>query len=205
MTDPLPIPVLETYGLRLRPHTMEDLTPVLERCLDPVTQRWTTVPLDYTDDMAKEYIGTISVPSAEQVSWAIEVDGRYAGSIDLRSYGCEPGHGAGNVGFVTHQDFRGRGVMSTALGLVVGHALDTLGWELVVWQGNVGNIGSYKSAWRNGFPVPVMVPALLNHRGVMRDGWHAVLQAGDAREPRQPWPEVLAVLERQLAESRRPG
>ena len=50
MSEPLAIPVLSGPTLTLRPHTMADLTPVLERCTDPDTIRWTTVPSPYTED-----------------------------------------------------------------------------------------------------------------------------------------------------------
>ena len=110
-------------------------------------------------------------PSSGQISWAIEREGAYAGTIDLRAWTLEPGHSSGNIGFVTHPAARGRGVMSEAVALVVRHAFEELGWELVAWQANVGNVASYKAAWRCGFPVPVFVPALLHHKGRMLDGW----------------------------------
>lgn len=44
MPEALEIPVLTGPGVTLRPHTMEDLEPVLERRVDPETVRWTTVP-----------------------------------------------------------------------------------------------------------------------------------------------------------------
>lgn len=107
----------------------------------------------------------------------------YVGSIDLRAVEGEGDRLSGDVGFVTHPRARGRGVMTQAVALTIGHAFDALGWELLVWQANVGNIASYKPMWRNGFPVPLAVPALLNHRGSLRDGWRSVLESGMPRRP----------------------
>jgi RimJ/RimL family protein N-acetyltransferase len=205
MSEPLPIPVLTGPAVTLRPHREDDLGPIVERCNHPDTIRWTTVPTPYTDEMALEYLAAIMAPSPDQISWAIDVEGRYAGTIDLRSWGCDPEHASGNLGFVTHQDFRGRGVMTGAIALAVGHAFDTLGWEHVAWQANVGNVGSYKAAWRNGFPAPVLVPALLQHRGRMMDGWHSVLEPDMPREPGVPWDDVYAVLQDHVRTARRPG
>jgi hypothetical protein len=95
--------------------------------------------------------------------------------------------------------------MSEAVALVVDHAFGHLGYELVQWEANVGNYGSYKAVWRNGFPLPVAVPALLDHRGVMTDGWHSTLWRGDPREPVVPWDDAYAVLRRQVSAARRPG
>lgn len=204
MPDVLDIPRITGPRLTLRPHTGADVDAVLERCRHPDTIRWTTVPDPYTREMAQEYVAGLG-PSAEQVSWATEHDGAYAGTIDLRSWGCDAEHGAGNLGFVTHQDFRGRGVMSEAIGLVLDHAFGPLGWEHVTWQANVGNYASAKAAWRAGFPPPVLVPALLLHRGRMTDGWHAVIEAGDSRQPSTEWGQVCAVLQQQERAARRPG
>lgn len=205
MSEPLEIPVLTDGMVTLRPHSMADVGPVLERCIDPDSIRWTTVPLGYTEDMAREYLGQVIEPTADGISWAIEVDGQYAGTLDLRSSGGTGGHAAGDIGFVTHPNFRGKGAMTAAVGLAIEHAFTALGWELLVWQANVGNIGSFKPMWRHGFPPPVFVPALLGHRGVMTDGWHSVLEPDMPRKPQGGWDDVLARLVRDIEGAKRPG
>jgi RimJ/RimL family protein N-acetyltransferase len=192
MSQPLAVPVLVDERVRLRPHTMADLGPVLERCLDPLTRRFTTIPLDYTEAMAHHYLSALLEPSAQLASWAIEADGGYAGTIDLRVLPVDAG--AGDLGFVTHPAYRGQGLMSSAVSLVVGHAFDTLGWQFVQWRAHVGNWGSLKAAWRCGFPVPTAVPSLLVERGEMVDGWISTLRAGAPREPVAPWDKVYAAL-----------
>lgn len=193
-TEPLAIPVLRGELVTLRPHTIADADAVLERAVDPLAQRFTTVPLDYTRAMAVEYVTEFTAPSADQIAWAIELDGAYAGSIDLRVLSLEAR--AGSLGFATHQDFRGRGVMSEAVRLVVGHAFDTLGWQVLRWEAHAGNWGSAKTVWRCGFPVPVFVPDLLLERGRIVDGWISSLHAGTDRQPVVPWDDVVAALTR---------
>lgn len=192
MTDPLPVPALRGSTVTLRAHLATDLDAVFERCVDEQTKRFTTIPLDYTREMAQEYLATITEPSSQLISWAIEVGGEYAGTIDLRVLPVDAG--AGSLGFVTHPRFRGRGVMSQAVGLVVGYALDTLGWQLVRWEAHAGNWGSAKAVWRNGFPVPTFVPDALVERGTVVDGWISTLRAGWSREPVAPWEQVYAAL-----------
>jgi len=192
MSEPLSIPVLRGDLVTLRPHRESDLGPVLERCLDEDTRRYTTIPLEYTREMAQEYLAGLLEPSPDLVSWAIERGGAYAGTIDLRVLSLEAG--AGDLGFVTHPAFRGKGAMSAAVGMVVGHAFDDLGWRTVRWQAHVGNWGSAKSVWRNGFPTPTFVPDLLVERGTVIDGWISTLHADAQREPVTPWDEVVAAL-----------
>ena len=194
MNEPLPVPVLTRGQVTLRPHREADLDAVLERCTDPETKRFTTIPLEYTRDMAEEYLAGLLEPSASLISWAIEVDGRYAGTIDLRVMAVDDG--AGDLGYVTHPAWRGRGVMSGAVRLVVDHAFDTLGWQLVRWEAHVGNWGSAKAAWRAGFPVPTFVPDLLIERGRVIDGWISTLQAPAPVEPVVPWDVVVQALSR---------
>ncbi|TPG14074.1 GNAT family N-acetyltransferase [Pedococcus bigeumensis] len=189
---PLTVPVLSDELVTLRPHEQDDLDAVYERCIDPVTQRFTTIPLEYTREMAQEYLAGLFEPSAGRISWAIEVDGCYAGSIDLRALPVDDG--AGDLGYVTHPAFRGRGVMSGAVRLVAAHVFDTLGWQRVRWQAHAGNWGSAKAVWRAGFPVPTFVPDLLIERGQMIDGWISTLHADATREPVAAWDEVRAAL-----------
>jgi RimJ/RimL family protein N-acetyltransferase len=196
MSDPLPIPVLSGDPVTLRPHRESDLDAIYERCLDEDTRRFTTIPLEYTLEMAQEYLTGLLDPSEAMISWAIEVDGSYAGTIDLRRMPVDAG--AGDLGFVTHPAFRGRGVMSAAVRLVVRHAFDDLGWTAVRWQAHVGNWGSAKAVWRTGFPVPTFVPDLLNERGALVDGWISTLHAPAPAEPVAPWDEVRAALERSV-------
>ncbi|MBF4995477.1 GNAT family N-acetyltransferase [Arthrobacter gandavensis] len=186
----LQIPLLQDESLLLRPHLTTDADAVVARSQDPLTVAWTTVPLDYTREMALNYISAVGVPQQDTISWALEYDGQYAGSIDLRRQGA----GTGGLGFVTSPEFRGRGLMSRAVRLAVSYAFDTLGWEALNWTSNVGNLGSYKTVWRNGFPLPVTVPRLLAHRGEMVDGWFSELEAAAPRIPRILWSDALALL-----------
>ncbi|UWX96062.1 GNAT family N-acetyltransferase [Arthrobacter zhaoxinii] len=180
------IPLLRDDTLLLRPHTAADRDAVHARCVDPLTLRWTTVPVDYTSEMAQEYLETISAPQENAVSWALDVGGRYAGTIDLRFEGAA----SGSLGFVTSPEYRGRGLMSRAVRLATAHAFEDLDWDVVTWKANAGNVGSYKTVWRCGFPRPVAVPYLLNHRGKMVEGWMSSLAAEDPRHPSGSWEEA---------------
>src|SRR5699024_2922586 len=100
VTGPLAVPTPQGVVVQLRHHRESDLEAVLERSLDPEAARWTTIPLGYTRAMADDYLTSLLEPSPERASWAIEVEGRYAGTIDLRAMPVDGG--AGDLGFVTH-------------------------------------------------------------------------------------------------------
>lgn len=186
------IPLLSDGTLTLRPHRASDIGPVYSRSTDPLTRQWTTIPLEYTESMAAEYVAAIARDQEDAISWALEADGAYAGSLDLRFQGAN----SGNLGFVTAPEHRGRGLMSRAVALAVAHAFDDLGWDVVTWTANAGNTGSYKTVWRNGFPPPIAIPHFLPHRGKMVEGWISSLTAQDPRKPAEPWAEWADVAAR---------
>lgn len=194
MTEPLTIPVLTGDLVTLRPHRESDADGVFERAVDPLARAFTTIPLEYTREMALGYVTEFTAPSSEQICWAIEVDGAYAGSIDLRVMDVDSG--AGSLGFATHQHFRGRGVMSDTVRVAVGHAFGVLGFQTVRWEAHAGNWGSAKAVWRAGFPTPTFVPDLLVERGRLVDGWISTLHAPMPAEPVVPWEQVVAALTR---------
>ena len=63
MTFPDDVPVLTDGVVTLRAHRPEDADGVLEQCTDPVSQRWTTVPVPYSLDDARSFV-TEHAPSA---------------------------------------------------------------------------------------------------------------------------------------------
>jgi RimJ/RimL family protein N-acetyltransferase len=185
MRFPEDVPVLTDGTVTLRAHTSADIKPAFDVCQDPVMQEWTTIPVPYEWQHAEQYL-TEFIPSGwrdgSSWGWAIEYDGRYAGTIDLR-----PGAGGvGEIGFALAPWARGNGAMTRAVKLAVAHAFDQ-GWERVIWRAYVGNWGSRRVAWKSGFRNLVMVPAHGVARGVRKDEWIASITRGDDPEPQGHW------------------
>jgi RimJ/RimL family protein N-acetyltransferase len=220
--------------LTLRPHRDTDRDAIMARCLDPEVLRWTTIPSPYTEEMLDEYLDSLA-PNPSAVSWALEVDGDYAGTIDLRighrgSTAGEPGPGTGTgngwggglgtgtaqrlpfgprstaeVGFVTGPHARGRGAMTEALRLVLDHGF-AQGLATIGWQAHVPNLGSAKIAWRNGYRLQFVEARLVGPRVGVVDSWWGVLSAEDPREPFGDWDtEVLPRLRAEAECARFPG
>ncbi|MFD3400938.1 GNAT family N-acetyltransferase [Kribbella sp. NPDC058693] len=186
MRFPEDVPVLTDGVVTLRAHTVDDVEPAYRMCQDPVMQQWTTIPVPYLHEHAVNFL-TEMIPNGWRTNtmwgWAIEYDGRYAGTIDL---GDGEG-GVGEVGFAVSPEVRGNGVMTRALKLAVRYAFDGLGWDRVIWRAFVGNYASRRVAWKAGFRGLVMIPGGGRARGVRKDEWVASVGRDDDLEPQGNW------------------
>ncbi|WP_350278642.1 GNAT family N-acetyltransferase [Kribbella sp. HUAS MG21] len=186
MRFPEDVPVLSDGAVTLRAHTADDVEPAYRMCQDPVMQQWTTIPVPYLREHAVSFL-TEQIPAGwrdnTMWAWAIEYDGTYVGTIDLR----DGEGGVGEVGFAVSPEVRGRGVMTTALKLAVRYAFDGLGWDRVIWRAYVGNFASRRVAWKAGFGGLVTIPGGGRSRGVRKDEWVASVGKDDELAPRTPW------------------
>ncbi len=191
MRFPDEVPTLTDGVVTLRAHVPADVPRIVEQCVDPESIAWTTVPAPYAEHDAVEWITTV-VPAgwADDTTYgfAIEHEGRFAGTVDLRLRGG----GEAELGFGLHPDARGHGLMRRALDLVLDWGF-ARGVAVVQWRAFVGNWASRRTVWSLGFEFGATVPRLLPQRGERRDAWTAWLGADDAREPVEPWlvPPVL--------------
>lgn len=193
---PRDVPRLEDGDVVLRAPRPDDVEGVVEQCNDPVSVRWTTVPLGYDASMARDFL-TKTIPdgweSGRNHTFALECthpDGgrRFGGSLSLEAHG----EGRWEVAFGAHPGARGRGLTTTAVRLLLDHAFDTLQARTVVWWAHTGNWASRRIAWRTGFAIADgVVPGWLPQRGVLNDAWVGTLLAGDRREPRSPWLDAV--------------
>jgi RimJ/RimL family protein N-acetyltransferase len=197
MRFPGDVPVLTDGDVVLRAHRAEDVDGVVQQCTDPVSLRWTTVPLGYTKEMAVEWV-TVSARQAweseSDYRFAIESthpDGqrRFSGTVLLRNEGDR----RAEIAFGAHPAVRGRGVMSTAVGLILDYGFSALGLETVIWLANVGNVRSRRVAWRAGFTFGGTIRRWLPQRGEYLDGWVADLHRSDSREPKNAWLDVPVI------------
>jgi RimJ/RimL family protein N-acetyltransferase len=184
-----PVPTLTDGTVLLRGHRREDAAGVLEQCQDPVTRQWTTVPVPYSLQDAEAFVSE-QMPRgwADGSTWgfAVEVGGRFAGTVELR----DEGEGRLEVAYGSHPWVRGTGAMEKAVRLMVDWGFAERGAAVVVWRANKGNWASRKLAWRLGFTFEGTIRAALSQRGQLRDAWVGTLLAGDDRRPKGRWLEV---------------
>lgn len=182
-------PTLTDGTVTLRAHRLEDVDGAYEQSVDPVSRQWTTVPVPYTREHAHGFV-TERMPGgwADGSTWgfAVEAEGRYAGTVELR----DEGDGRAEVAFGSHPWVRGRGVMARALRLLLDWGFDDRDAQVVVWRANRGNWASRKLAWRLGFTFEGTIRRALAQRGELRDAWVGTLLATDPREPKGRWLDV---------------
>jgi RimJ/RimL family protein N-acetyltransferase len=189
---PEDVPTLTDGVVTLRAHTDADVPRILDQARDPESARWTTVPSPYAESDAWDFVG-VMVPGgwadATTYGFAIEHEGRFVGSVDLR----DRGGGEGELGYALHPEARGQGLMRRAVDLVLDWGF-ARGMEVVHWRAFVGNWASRRTVWSLGFTFGPTIPRLLPHREERRDAWTAWIAAGDPREPTVRWlePPVLA-------------
>lgn len=185
------VPTLTDGIVTLRAHRPADVPRIVEQCTDAESLAWTAVPTPYDEGDAVDWLGdTIPAGWAEDAAYifAIEVEDRFAGSIDLRM----KGGGEAEIGFGLHPDARGDGVMRRALELLLDWGFDR-GVEVVQWRAFVGNWASRRTVWGLGFSFGPTIAGLLPQRGVRRDAWTGWIGRHDLRTPAEPWlvPTVL--------------
>ena len=213
MRFPQDVPTLvddhPTSPVRLRAHRASDAPGSLEQCHDPLSRRWTTVPLDYTLDDAKRFV-TRAMPEGwrADAEWGFAVEAvddegapRYAGTVSLRN----EGEARAEIAYGSHPWVRGRGVMERALRLLLAWGFAERNLQTVIWWANKGNWASRKLAWRLGFTIEGAPRHWLPQRGELLDSWVGTLLADDARVPSSAWltpPYVVgsAVVLRRLRE-----
>jgi RimJ/RimL family protein N-acetyltransferase len=190
MPAPTTAPTLTDGVVTLRAHREDDLDRIVEQCLDPVSQAWTTVPVPYDKAMAEEFaLGDLPGGWADGSEWAfaVEVEGRYAGTVSLRN----EGPGLAEIAYGSHPDVRGTGAILRALRQLVDWGFADLELQTVVWRAFTGNWSSRKAAWRLGFRIEGTLRNFLPQRGdVRRDAWVGTLLRDDPREPATTWLEV---------------
>jgi len=148
---PLTVPVLTADGLRLRPWDESDAAGVLAGLTDPETVRWNPrLPLR-GPAAARAWISgrAARAASGRGLSWAVERDGRLAGSVSLRE--VDPVDRWATAAYWTLPDARGRGTAVRALELATSYAMEGLGLHRVQLQHAVDNAASCRVATKAGF------------------------------------------------------
>lgn len=180
------IPTLTDGVVTLRTHRPSDVPAIVEQSQDPESQRWTVVPVPYARADAEEYVGDL-VPRgwADGTSWgfAIEAEGRFAGSVDLRPQGAD----RADLGFGSHPWARGTGYVERAARLLLEWGFTDQDLRTVSWRAHLGNWASRRLAWKLGFTIEGTIRQWSPQRGELRDVWVGTLLHDDPREPRTTW------------------
>ena len=125
--------VIGTERLRLRPFVDADVPRVVETCSDPTTRHWLNgLPHPYIEATARGYLADCvwQAATGAKATWAVadhDTDVLLGNVAVMDMLGINST--GGEVGYWTHPDARGRGVMTEAVRAVVEHAFDPSGLD----------------------------------------------------------------------------
>jgi RimJ/RimL family protein N-acetyltransferase len=155
--DPVTV---EGERVRLRELRLGDERRYLETNNDPESLRWLgTIPFPRDSDHFRRHLARRSVASSlgEAIEWAVAdaVDDTYVGSLTLFGLTSLDFESA-EIGYRTHPDSRGKGLLKAAMQLGLDHAFAPtdeggLGLNRISLNAGVGNEGSQAVALACGF------------------------------------------------------
>jgi RimJ/RimL family protein N-acetyltransferase len=125
--------VIETERLRLRPFVEADIPRVVETCSDATTRHWLNgLPHPYVEATARGYLADCvwQAATGAKATWAVadrDTDVLLGNVAVMDMLGINST--GGEVGYWTHPDERGRGVMTDAVRAVVDHSFDRAGLD----------------------------------------------------------------------------
>ena len=152
------VPVITGDRVVLRGYRDGDAPRIKEAASEQQMQHWFhDLPSPYTLEDARAFLETRreQLASAAGLSWAVADPTSDELVANISLFDLKPGHEA-EIGYWTHPDARGRGVMTEACGLVVRHAFvpvedGGLGLRRVEVCAAEGNTASLRVIEANGF------------------------------------------------------
>jgi ribosomal-protein-alanine N-acetyltransferase len=115
--------IIKGKGFVLRPITLNDTKSYFESMQDPLTKKgFMSVPKNIEE--AKEEIKKkiIATKNKTGESFAIEIDGEYAGYVELHDLNEKFHEHKGSIGYCLHPKFRGRGITAKAVKVLTEYA-----------------------------------------------------------------------------------
>lgn len=142
-------------SLRLRPYRTQDIPRIVEACNDERSKQWLAgLPRPYTEKTARDYLHeTIwDAATGNRTTWAVADKGTdlMIGNIAIfGTAGLDPR--SGEIGYWSHPDSRGRGLMTQATRLIIAHAFGDRGMRRLQLHAASANTASNQVALNNGF------------------------------------------------------
>lgn len=169
--------LIETPRLRLRPYRLDDVDQVLVVSMDPEWARFLPVPIPYRRRDAEEFVARqLLVDRLLTPSWAIELEGAYAGGINIRFHFDNR---LAELGYATARRLWGQGIAVEAARAVIDSAFRT--------HPDLNRVRAMADL-RNGSSQRVMEKLGMTREGVLRqnrfvrdepvdEAWYGVLRS----------------------------
>ncbi|HLP10737.1 MAG TPA: GNAT family N-acetyltransferase [Flavobacteriales bacterium] len=166
-----PFPVLETQRLCLRKFTTEDTPAMFVLRSDEEIMHFIPRPLAKTEQDARELIDKMNtgIANAELINWAIVLKETNAliGLVGFVKIHKE--HYRGELGYMLHKNFHGKGLMLEATTAVIEHGFNTMNLHSIEAIINPANSKSARVLERHNFRKEAHFKENFFHRGVFED------------------------------------
>lgn len=163
---PIEFPIIKGDAITLRPLREEDINPIFHACQDPIISAFTRVPHPYDISMAEDFVreADVAYRNHVSVSFAIEVDGAFAGTIGLHS--IQLGDHLAEVGYWIEKSYRGKGICTEAMRMLSEFSIGVMAFRRLEALADFDNLASQRVMERAGFTRE----GLLRNRATKRDG-----------------------------------
>jgi [ribosomal protein S5]-alanine N-acetyltransferase len=180
--EALPPDGLSDGVVRLRPPEKADVPAIVEACRDPVIARYTTVPEDYDEADAHDWLRRCADGLAAGTDVALLIVDARSGEL-LGSVGAHEidSQGRCRMGYWVARGARDRGVATRALRLLSRWLLDELGLARIEVHVEPENIPSRRVAERAGFTQEGLLRSYMELAGRRRDLLSYSLVRADVR------------------------
>ena len=172
---PIEIPILTSGLVILREVKAEDIEDIYQGAQDPLIPKFTTVPPNYSIDLAKNFVAKAPTSFANQteliftiVNSGKENNEKFAGVISLHT--IDHGNHRAEIGYWLAKSARGKGVGKTAVELLTEFGLLTIGFKRIEAMVNIENEASRKLLLSAGYEFEgVLRQRTTNHEGKQID------------------------------------
>ena len=162
---------IRTERLTLRRFRLTDLEDVLAYATDPEwTRHVLTVPQPYTRRDGEEFLARRQLADwSLNPTWAIELDGRVVGGVNLH---VDPDNRQAGLGYSIARDLWGQGLATEAARAVVVAAFRTLDLDRVFATADARNLASQRVMEKLGMRREALLRQHRRHRGEFIDEVH---------------------------------
>ena len=168
---PNEVPTIQSGSFTLRPVSEADIEAIYESCQDPLIPLFTTVPGNYTRDLAEGFVRTKTPQLFEErkaIHWIFIVKKVISPDAQLVNgetfigpfsiHAIEENNHVGEVGYWLNKDVRGHGFAAIATRMITAYAFETFGFRRLSAIVDHDNEASKKTLLNAGY----------RHEGLMK-------------------------------------
>lgn len=168
---PSEFPTIQYGQFTLRPLSEVHIEPIFQSCQDPLIPQFTTVPADYTLDMAESFVNTTtkqlftahkSMVLAFTISKSVSPraiminDETFLGTIGI--HGIEEDNHIAEIGYWLNKEIRGNGFATVGIKMLTNFAFESIGFRRLAGLVDSNNEASKKALLGAGY----------QHEGLMK-------------------------------------